>query len=48
MKVTDRVVLGKLLKEIPNDLRRRVQSLWVFADEGINIDFAPEGGREIK
>lgn len=36
--------LWELLDEMPEDLRRRVQSMWVGADGDVSIDFAPEDG----
>ena len=37
-------VLGKLLEDLPDDFKSRVQSVWVSSDGSISIDFAPEGG----
>lgn len=37
-------VLGKLLEDLPDDFKSRVQSAWVSSDGSISIDFAPEDG----
>lgn len=37
-------VLGKLLGDLPDDFKSRVQSAWISSDGSISIDFAPEDG----
>lgn len=37
-------VLSKLLEDLPDDFKRRVQSAWVSSDGNISIDFVPDGG----
>lgn len=36
--------LGDLLAGLPEDFKKRVQSVWVNSDGSMSIDFAPEGG----
>lgn len=36
--------LGELLKGLPEDLKRRVQNVWLDADGAVSIDFAQEDG----
>ena len=37
-------VLRKLLEDLPDDFKSRVQSAWVSSDGSISIDFVTEGG----
>lgn len=35
--------LGDLLAGLPEDFKKRVQSVWVNSDGSVSIDFAPDG-----
>ena len=39
----DKGKLSELLDGLPEDFRKRVQSVWVNSDGSVSIDFAPDG-----